>query len=68
MDDNPRKKRKRSSASASAAGQKAAARHMDREVIKQAKLAVVEDEKKVSHVVEEAVEEWLSRRASHRAV
>jgi hypothetical protein len=41
---------------------------MDREVIKQAKLAAVEDEKKVSHVVEEAVEEWLSRRASHRAV
>jgi hypothetical protein len=41
---------------------------MDREVIKRAKLAAVEDEKKVSHVVEEAVQEWLSRRASHRAI
>ena len=41
---------------------------MDREVIKRAKLAAVEDEKKVSHVVEEAVQEWLSRRASHSAI
>ena len=47
---------------------KAAALIMDREIIKQAKLAAVEDEKKMSDVVEEAVQEWLSRRASHRAV
>lgn len=40
---------------------------MDSEVIKQAKLAAVEDDRKMSHVVEEAVREWLDRRRKDRA-
>lgn len=35
---------------------------LDAEVIRQIKIAAAEDERKVSHVVEEAAREWLAKR------
>jgi hypothetical protein len=44
------------------AGKKQVLVLMDADVIKQTKLAAVEDDRKMSHCVEEAVREWLDRR------
>jgi hypothetical protein len=41
---------------------------MDQEVIKQVKMAAVEDDTKMSHAVEEAVREWLARRKARKTV
>jgi len=40
---------------------------MDQDVIKSVKVAAVEDEIKMSHAVEEAVRDWLSKRRRERA-
>src|SRR5260370_36168862 len=40
---------------------------MDQEVIKSVKVAAVEDDIKMSHAVEEAVRDWLSKRKRERA-
>ena len=40
---------------------------MDQDVIKQVKLAAVEDDMKMSHAVEEAVRQWLSRRNAKKS-
>ena len=40
---------------------------MDQDVIKQMKLAAVEDDMKMSHAVEEAVRQWLSRRIAKKS-
>jgi hypothetical protein len=48
------------------AGKKQVLVIMDADVIKQAKHAAVEDDKKMSHVVEEAVREWLERRMTQK--
>jgi hypothetical protein len=37
---------------------------MDQDVIKSVKVAAVEDDIKMSHAVEEAVRDWLSKRQS----
>jgi hypothetical protein len=39
---------------------------MDQNLIKEAKMAALEDDRKMSHVVEEAVREWLARRKSRK--
>lgn len=39
---------------------------MDQDLIKQVKMAALEDDLKMSHAVEEAVEEWLARRKSRK--
>ena len=40
---------------------------MDQEVIKSVKVAAVEDDIKMSHAVEEAVRDWLSKRKREKA-
>jgi hypothetical protein len=40
---------------------------MDQDVIKSVKVAAVEDDIKMSHAVEEAVRDWLSKRKRGRA-
>lgn len=40
---------------------------MDEDVIKSVKVAAVEDDIKMSHAVEEAVRDWLSKRKQTRA-
>ena len=40
---------------------------MDQDVIRSVKVAAVEDDIKMSHAVEEAVREWLSKRKRERA-
>ena len=40
---------------------------MDQDVIKSVKVAAVEDDIKMSHAVEEAVRDWLSKRKRERA-
>ncbi len=40
---------------------------MDQEVIKSVKVAAVEDDIKMSHAVEKAVRDWLSKRKRERA-
>ena len=39
---------------------------MDQDVIKSVKVAAVEDDIKMSHAVEEAVRDWLSKRKRER--
>jgi hypothetical protein len=39
---------------------------MNEEVIKQVKIAAIEDGLKMSHAVEEGVREWLARRKSRK--
>jgi hypothetical protein len=39
---------------------------MDAELVRQVKIAAAEDERKVSHVVEDAVRDWLAKRSSKR--
>lgn len=41
---------------------------MDQEVIKSVKVAAVEDDIKMSHAVERAVRDWLSKRKRTRAI
>jgi hypothetical protein len=41
---------------------------MDQEVIKSVKVAAVEDDIKMSHAVEKAVRDWLSKRKRARAM
>ena len=41
---------------------------MDQEVIKSVKVAAVEDDIKMSHAVEKAVRDWLSKRKRARAI
>ena len=41
---------------------------MDQEVIKSVKVAAVEDDIKMSHAVEKAVRNWLSKRKRARAM
>ena len=40
---------------------------MDQDVIKSVKVAAVEDDIKMSHAVEEAVRDWLTKRKRERA-
>jgi hypothetical protein len=40
---------------------------MEQDVIKQVKLAAIEDDMKMSHAVEEAVRQWLSRRNAKKS-
>ena len=40
---------------------------MDQEVIKSVKVAAVEDDIKMSHAVEKAVRDWLSKRKREKA-
>jgi len=40
---------------------------MDQDVIKSVKVAAVEDDIKMSHAVEEAVRDWLSKRKREKA-
>ena len=40
---------------------------MDQDVIKSVKVAAVEDDIKMSHAVEKAVRDWLSKRKRERA-
>lgn len=40
---------------------------MDQDVIKSVKVAAVEDDMKMSHAVEMAVRDWLSKRKRERA-
>lgn len=40
---------------------------MDQDVIKSIKVAAVEDDMKMSHAVEEAVRDWLSKRKRERS-
>jgi hypothetical protein len=40
---------------------------MDQDVIKEIKVAVAQDEIKLSHAVEEAVREWLVKRKERKA-
>ena len=40
---------------------------MDQEVIKSVKVAAVEDDIKMSHALEEAVRDWLSKRKREKA-
>ena len=40
---------------------------MDQDVIKSVKVAAVEDDIKMSHAVEKAVRDWLSKRKHERA-
>ncbi len=39
---------------------------MDQNLIKEAKMAALEDDRKMSHVVEEATREWLARRKTRK--
>jgi hypothetical protein len=39
---------------------------MDQDLIKDVKMAALEDDMKMSHAVEQAVREWLSRRKSRK--
>ena len=39
---------------------------LDEEVIKDIKIAAAEDRKRMSHIVEEALREWLNRRKTNR--
>jgi hypothetical protein len=39
---------------------------MDQQVIKEAKMAALEDDRKMSHVVEEATREWLAKRKARK--
>jgi hypothetical protein len=39
---------------------------MDQHLIKEAKMAALEDDRKMSHVVEEATREWLARRKTRK--
>jgi hypothetical protein len=39
---------------------------MDQDVIKNVKMAALEDDVKMSHAVEEAVKEWLAKRRSRK--
>jgi len=48
------------------AGKKQVLLIADADLIKQMKLAAVEDEKKMSHCFEEAAREWLARRKSRK--
>ncbi len=48
------------------AGKKQVLVIMDAEIIRQVKIAAAEDERKMSHAVEEAVREWLDRRKRNR--
>ena len=41
---------------------------MDQEIIKSVKVAAVEDDIKMSHAVEKAVRDWLSKRKRARAM
>ena len=41
---------------------------MDQEVIKSVKVAAVEDDIKMSHAVERAVRDWLSKRKQARTM
>lgn len=58
----PSKKASSSGRARAPVGKKQVLVIMDAEVIKQTKLAAVEDDKKMSHVIEEAVREWLAQR------
>lgn len=49
------------------AGKKQVLVLMDKEVIKQVKMAAVDDDMKMSHAVEKAVREWLERRKARKA-
>lgn len=40
---------------------------LDKEVIRDVKIAAAEDGRKISHVTEEAIREWLERRQNARA-
>jgi hypothetical protein len=66
MPSQPKKKPGKARARAPA-GKRQVLIIMDQDVIKSVKVAAVEDDIKMSHAVEEAVREWLSRRKRERA-
>lgn len=64
----PRVKRKDETATRARApaGKKQTLVIMDADVVRQVKVAAAEDERKMSHIVEEAVKDWLARRKSQK--
>jgi hypothetical protein len=66
MPSQPKKKPARTRARAPA-GKRQVLVIMDQEVIKSVKVAAVEDDIKMSHAVEKAVRDWLSKRKRERA-
>jgi hypothetical protein len=67
MSSQPKKKPVKARARAPV-GKKQVLIIMDQEVIKSIKVAAVEDDIKMSHAVEEAVRDWLSKRKQARAM
>lgn len=49
-------------------GKKQALLIIDADLIKQIKLAAVEDEKKMSHIFEQAAREWLAKRKTRGGI
>lgn len=41
---------------------------MDQDLIKHVKMAALQDDRKMSHAVEEAVREWLARRKTRKGI
>jgi hypothetical protein len=41
---------------------------MDQDLIKHLKIAALQDDRKMSHAVEEAVREWLARRKTRKEI
>ena len=41
---------------------------LDEQVIKDVKIAAIEDGRKMSHVVEEAIREWLAKRKTRKSL
>src|SRR5258708_36793406 len=66
MPSQPKKKPVKARARAPA-GKRQVLIIMDQDVIKSVKVAAVEDDIKMSHAVEEAVRDWLSKRKRERA-
>lgn len=50
------------------AGKKQVLVIMDRGVIKEVKMAALDDDRKMSHVFEEAAREWLAKRKARKGI
>ena len=63
---NKSKKEATSGRARAPAGKKQMLVIMDQNLIKEANMAALEDDRKMSHVVEEATREWLARRKTRK--
>lgn len=63
----PEKKGETTGRARAPAGKKQTLVIMDAEVVRQIKVAAAEDERRMSHIVEEAVKDWLAKRKSKKA-